>query len=162
MARRLPCFESSHLEAVCRVLGDTSSGLTGSEIEQILREINVTDPTPSMTKWKRLFNALAGVQNERQVGNFLIQFINKALSPARYVTPPDLFAWRQDGLNVALAFAGYSVNDKGQVIHTTPESTVDGARGRATRLYSKLLITSPASAARASPQTHAHLRHDLH
>ena len=91
-----------------------------------------------MTKWKRLFSALAGAQNEHQVGNFLILFINKALSPARYVTAPELFVWRQDGLNVALAFAGYAVNVKGQVIRTTLETTVDGARGRATRLYSKL------------------------
>ena len=91
-----------------------------------------------MTKWKRLFNALAQAQNEHQVGNHLIQLINRAMSPARYATRPDLFAWRQDGLNVALAFAGYGVNDKGQVIRTTPEATVDGARARVKRLQSAL------------------------
>jgi uncharacterized protein (TIGR02391 family) len=61
------------------------------------------------------------------------------MSPAKYTSTPHLFAWRQDGLNVALAFAGYGVNDKGQTIHTTRESTVDGARARAKRLHSTLL-----------------------
>ena len=96
---RLPCFESSHLEAACRVLADTANGLTGTEIEYILKELGVSDPTPSLTKWKRLFNALAHAQNEHQVGNHLIKFINKVMSPARYTSTPELFAWRQDGLN---------------------------------------------------------------
>jgi uncharacterized protein (TIGR02391 family) len=135
---RLPCFESSHMEAACRVLADTTQGLTGADIERILQEISVADPTPSMTKWKRLFNALAQAQNEHQVGNHLIQFINKALSPARYTSKPEQFLWLQDGLNVALAFAGYGVNDRGQVVRTTPEATVDGARARATRLHASL------------------------
>ena len=135
---RLPCFESSHLEAACRVLADTAKGLTSSEIERFLKEINVADPTPSMTKWKRLFNALVQAQNHHQVGNCLVQFINKTMSPARYTSQPELFAWRQDGLNVALAFAGYGVNNQGQVIHTTPEATLEGARARAKRLHSSL------------------------
>ena len=135
---QLPCFESSHLEAACRVLADTSSGLTGGEIEHILRDIGVADPTPTMTKWKRLFNALAQAQNEHQVGNHLIQFTNRAMSPARYTSSPELFTLRQDGLNVALAFAGYGVNDRGQVIRTTAETTVQGARARAKRLETAL------------------------
>lgn len=135
---RLPCFESSHLEAACRVLGDTTQGLTGGDIEHILRQIAVPDLSPSMTKWKRLFNALAEAQNTHQVGNHLIQFINQAMPPARYTSKPDQFAWLQDGLNVALAFAGYGVNAKGQVIRTTREATIEGARSRATRLQSAL------------------------
>jgi hypothetical protein len=27
----IPCLDESHLEAICEVIGDTSSGLTGSE-----------------------------------------------------------------------------------------------------------------------------------
>ncbi|MEK9817517.1 MAG: TIGR02391 family protein [Limnobacter sp.] len=135
---RLPCFESAHLEAACRVLADTVNGLTGTEIEHLLAEIEIPDPSPSMTKWKRLFNALAEAQNKHQVGNHLVMFINKAMAPARYTSKPELFAWRQDGLNVSLAFAGYAVNLKGQVVHTTKESTVEGALARAKRLNSVL------------------------
>lgn len=90
------------------------------------------------TKRKRLFNALVAVQNEKQIGNYLIIFINKAMDPVRYASIPDLFCWRRDGLNVALAFAGYGVNERGQVIHTTRETTLDGARARAGSLRSNL------------------------
>ena len=65
-------------------------------------------------------------------------FINRAMAPARYLSTPELFSWRQDGLNVALAFAGYAVNDDGKVVHTTRETTVSGALARAGRLRSLL------------------------
>jgi uncharacterized protein (TIGR02391 family) len=134
----LQCFESALLEAACKVLGDTVNGLSGGEIGHILREINVPDPTPTLTKWKRLFNALAEAQNKHQVGNHLILFVNKAMAPARYTVNPALFTWRQDGLNVALAFAGYAVRDDGKVVHTTRETTVQGALARAGRLRTLL------------------------
>lgn len=134
----IPCFDSSQLEATCKVLADTSNGLRGEEIRHILAEIKVADPDSSLTKWKRLFNALACVQNKHQVGNHLILFINRAMAPARYISTPELFEWRRDGLNVALAFAGYAVRDDGRVVHTSRETTLSGARARANRLQSLL------------------------
>ena len=141
---KLPCFASAELEAVCKVLADTANGLTGSEIAQLLLEIGVADTAPSMTKWKRLYNALADKQNQVEVGNFLIQFVNKAMAPAKYVSAPELFRWRRDGLNVALAFAGYRVREDGLVGYATRESTVDGARARAGRLVSVLISRTAA------------------
>ncbi len=134
----LPCFASAELEAVCKVLADTAKGFTGSEIGHLLLEIGVADTDPTLTKWKRLYNAMVGKQNQVRAGNLLIQFINKAMAPAKYVSAPELFRWRQDGLNVALAFSGYRVLEDGRVAYTTRESTVDGARARAGRLYSLL------------------------
>lgn len=134
----LPCFDSAELEAACKVLGDTVNGLSGNEIGHLLLEIRVADTDPSITKWKRLYNALVSKQNQVKAGNFVIQFINKAMSPARYISAPELFRWRRDGLNVALAFAGYRVRDDGLVAHSTRESTIDGARARAGRLRSLL------------------------
>src|SRR3546814_3888851 len=69
----LPCFDSAHLEATCKVLGDTTHGLTGTEIRHILCETNVADLFPQLTKWKRLYNALAEKQNQVHAGNFVIQ-----------------------------------------------------------------------------------------
>lgn len=134
----LPCFESAQLEAICKVLGDTSRGLTGSEIQHILCEVRADDPNPELTKWIRLFNAFASTQNRHNVGNHVIQFINKAMSPARYASAPELFNWRRDNLDVALAFAGYAVRNDGKVVHSTKETTVDGARARAGRLRNLL------------------------
>jgi len=48
------------------VLADTERGLSGTQIERLLQEIEVADTSPGMTKWKRLFNALAGAQNQHR------------------------------------------------------------------------------------------------
>ncbi len=135
---RLPCFEISILEAVCRVLGDTGDGLTGQEIGYILADMAVEDPTAGMTKWKRIFHALALQQNRHQVGNHLLMFVNRAMAPARFIQKPKQFQRMQDGLNVALSLAGYGVNDQGKVVRTTPETTVSGAVARAKRLKTTL------------------------
>ncbi|AOE85926.1 TIGR02391 family protein [Pseudomonas sp. TCU-HL1] len=138
MAARIDPFDSQQLEAACRVLADTSNGLTGTEIGRLLQEINVQDPSPDMTKWKRLFNALAGVQNRHQVGNHLIMFINRAMNPVSYARDPGTFAWRRDELNVVLAFAGFYVRDDGKVAFTDKATTLDAARARAGRLRAAL------------------------
>jgi|GEM_PF-3972775 len=82
--QRIPCFSPSHLEAACKVLADTTNGLKGDEIGYILADMHIPDQDQGMTKWNRLFNALAIVQNKHQVGNHLIMFINRAMSPVRY------------------------------------------------------------------------------
>lgn len=135
---KIPCFEASHLEAACKVLADTTSGLTGKEISHILQEIGIADIDPDNTKWKRLFNALADAQNKHQVGNHLVLFINKAMAPVRHVNNQERFDFLRDDLNVVLAFSGYQVNDSGQVIHASRETTLAGAKARAGKLVSLL------------------------
>lgn len=134
----IPCFETSQLEAVCKALADTTNGLKGNEIGHILADMRLDDLDAGITKWKRLFNALANAQNTHQIGNYLIMFVNRAMSPARYISTPELFEWRRDGINVALAFAGYSVREDGKVVHTTRETTLTGALARVKRLTSIL------------------------
>lgn len=130
----IPCFEVSVLEAVCRALGDTSDGLTGQEIGYILADMDLEDLAVGMTKWKRIFNALALQQNKHQIGNHMIMFVNRAMVPARFVQRPAQFQKLQDQLNVVLSLAGYGVNDQGKVIRTSRETTVSGAMARAKRL----------------------------
>lgn len=136
--KRIQPFNAQKLEAACRVLADTERGLTGSEIGYLLQDCKVTDVSPSMTKWKRLFNALVEAQNKHQVGNHLIMFINRALDPVSYARDKDKFEWRRNELNVVLSFSGFSVREDGKVIHTTKETTLKGARTRAGALRSKL------------------------
>lgn len=138
MATRIIPFSSQHLEAACRVLADTARGLSGTQIERLLQEIEVTDTSPGMTKWKRLFNALAGAQNQHQVGNHLIMFVNRAMNPVSYARDPAMFAWRRDELNVVLAFSGFYVREDGKVGHAEKATTLDAARARAGRLKSAL------------------------
>lgn len=135
---RVPLFSSQHLEAACRVLADTERGLSGTQIERLLQEIEIADPSPGMTKWKRLFNALAGAQNQHQVGNHLIMFINRAMNPVNYARDAAAFAWRRDELNVVLAFSGFYVREDGKVGHADKATTLDAARARAGRLKAAL------------------------
>ena len=131
---RIPSFNSQHLEAACRVLADTERGLSGSQIERLLQEIKVADTSPGMTKWKRLFNALAAAQNKHQFGNHLIMFITRALNPVSYSRDKDTFNWRKNELNVVLAFSGFEVGDDGKVRRITKEATLKGALARANAL----------------------------
>lgn len=136
--QKIEPFNTQKLEAACRVLADTERGLTGPEIGYLIQDCKIEDVTPSMTKWQRLFNALAEAQNKHQVGNHLIMFINRALDPVNYARDKDKFEWRRSELNVVLSFSGFAVREDGKVSKTTKETTLKGARERAGALRSKL------------------------
>lgn len=138
MATRIDPFSSQHLEAACRILAETERGLRGTQIERLLQEIEIADVSPGMTKWKRLFNALVGAQNEHRIGNHLIMFINRAMNPVNYARDPGTFAWRRDELNVVLAFSGFHVREDGKVAYADKATTLDIARARAGRLKAEL------------------------
>ena len=120
------------------MLADTERGLTGAQIERLLQEIKIADVSPGITKWKRLFNALAEAQNQHQIGNHLILLINLAMNPVNYARDPGAFRWRRDELNVVLAFSGFFVRDDGRVGYADKATTLDAARARAGRLKAAL------------------------
>jgi uncharacterized protein (TIGR02391 family) len=155
---RIPPFKASELEAACRVLAESATGLKGDEIGRILADMNVEDPDKGNTKWKRLFNALVYVQNKHQVGNHLIMFVNRAMDPVRYTSEKDLFAIRRDGLNIVLSLCGYYIREDGKVVRTTRESTLAGAQVRAGRL--KGLLESRATHAEVFKYCRAELLED--
>lgn len=128
-------FSSQDLQAACRILADTEHGLTGSQIGIILREIELPDPDPSLTKWKRLYNALANAQNEHKLGNHLIQFINHAMNPVRFTSAPENFSWLQENLNAVLVLSGFYVRNDGKVGYCKKANTLNEALARANRLH---------------------------
>jgi uncharacterized protein (TIGR02391 family) len=135
---RIPPFGAQHLTSIAKVLGDTEEGLKGREIEYFLRDCGVPDVTPAVTKWVRLFNALVAIQNEKQVGNHTVMFINRAMNPVQYTSKPGVFARRRDQLNVVLAFSGLSVGDHGKVRRAERAAELSEALRRASRLHSAL------------------------
>lgn len=135
---RIAPFDAQQLEAACKVLADTERGLTGTEIGHLLQDCKVQDVSPATTKWKRLFNALAGVQNKHQVGNHLIMFINRALNPVSYARDRSKLEWRRSELNVVLAFAGFEVREDGKVARTSVATTISAARAKANVLRAHL------------------------
>lgn len=136
---RVPPFDSQQLESIARVLADTHEGLTGSEIGHLLLECGTADPTPDMTKWKRLYNAFAKAQTKHQLGNHVVMFINRAMSPVKYTADLQRFARRRDQLNTVLAFSGYSVGQDGRVRRAPKAANLDDALKRASRLHGALM-----------------------
>lgn len=139
-SRHIMAFTAQRLEALSRILGDTATGLTGTEIEYLLRDSRIADCSPAMTKWKRLFNAFVGVQNEQQVGNHIMMFIKRAMDPARYVENLTVFHDRRHRLNSVLALCGMSIGEDGQIRRPDAARTIDEALERANRLHAALVL----------------------
>lgn len=132
-------FDESLLEAMAKVLGDTSDGLTGSEIERLLAQCGIADVAGPVTKWRRLFDALATRQSADHVGNNVAAFVQKAMSPARYVGQSHVFGDRQARLNQVLALAGLRLDDSGTLVIATVARTASEAEARAGRLRAELI-----------------------
>lgn len=136
---RIPPFDPQYLTSLAKILADTESGLTGTQLAALLRDSQIPDITPEMTKWKRLFNAFVELQNKRQFGNHVVVFIKRAMNPVQYTADPHTFARRRDQLNAVLSFSGISLGEDGHVRWSTQASNLDEALARATRLHSALV-----------------------
>jgi hypothetical protein len=74
------------------------------------------------------------LQNQRQFGNHVVVFINRAMDPVQFTSDPTRFRRWRDRLNTLLAFSGMSVGDDGKVRWVKPASNLDEAMARANRL----------------------------
>lgn len=108
------CFTQPTLEGISKILGDTNSGLTGSEIQHLLVQSQIADVSPTSTKWKRIYDAFAIYQNNNKCSNHILNFIGLALAPAKYVNTPDLFIEKRNLINQQLSFIGYQFNENGK------------------------------------------------
>ncbi len=134
MSNPIPTIDETHLEQICNVLADTSTGLTGSEIGRVLRQTGIADPNPDVTKRVRLYEALSSRQQQDRCGNNVFAFIQQAMSPVRYHGSPEHFATKRNELNTVLAFCGYSLGEDGRVSRTAKARTLSEAEERAKRL----------------------------
>jgi uncharacterized protein (TIGR02391 family) len=137
---RVPVFEDVILRAICDILGDTSSGLTGSEIGQLLQSCGINDPNPTQTKRHRLFEALHQQQHKDGCGNHVVAFIYAAMNPVRYTREHDLFTSRRSQLNQVLSFCGLGLGQDGKLRETRAASTLSEAQERANKLHRELVV----------------------
>ncbi|MEM1451095.1 MAG: TIGR02391 family protein [Planctomycetota bacterium] len=137
MPRQSP-FTGDALEAIAKVLADTHDGLSGSEIGHVLAQCRVEDTDPTMTKWKRLYNALANAQNRQGHGAMVVGFIHKAMKPARWRGKSAEFDDMRANLNEALAFTGLALGEDGELHKVQAARTVAEAEERADLLRGKL------------------------
>lgn len=131
-------FSAAELESLCKALADTTSGLTGTEIGQALRQVGVDDPDPTLTKWKRLYNALAARQNRDQSSDRVLALISHALAPVRYRGQEPVLHERLAAVNVTLAFHGLEFCEDGKFRRCAAATTLGQAEERAGRLRKEL------------------------
>lgn len=131
-------FSQSELEAIAAALADTSEGLTGSEIGHLLTTLKMADPTPGLTKWKRLLNAFVERQNSSRNRRAILEFIRQATKPERYVKRPERFEHLRANLNRALAFSALAVDAAGQLYSVDRAATISEAQRRANELRADL------------------------
>lgn len=131
-------FDENSLRALCNILGDTHSGLIGSEIGDLLSQMDITDPGFDLTKRYRLFEALSHKQNQDKCGNYVIAFIQAAMDPIRYTAEKEIFKFRKDSLNSVLALRGYELLENGKIKKISKVNTISEAQERANILNKKL------------------------
>lgn len=136
---KITSFNEANLEQVCNVLGDTTTGLTGSEIARYLSQCGIHDPMPGMTKRTRLYEALIARQRGDGCANNICAFIQRVMNPVLHVQSPGYFESKQAELNRVLAFEGLRLNDEGRLERCKQARTISDAQAAADRLRQKLL-----------------------
>ena len=134
---KIPPFTAERMEAIARVLADTNDGLSGSEIANLLNQMDVEDVDPHNTKWKRLFNAFVAFHNKHRVGNHIVVFTTRAMDPAKYTSRPDLFEERRISLNQILAFEGLELGSR---VNVRPGGRHDRPAGRQSQAWPATLF----------------------
>jgi len=139
-------FDEPLLRELCDSLAATSGGLTNREIEDLLTGCGIPDPAGNRptappghyvlgpAKRDRLYQALAARQRDVRSGAPVIQFIEAAMKPARYVQHKEEFAERRSQLNARLSFAGIAIGEDGRARTIERATTIDEAQQRADRL----------------------------
>jgi uncharacterized protein (TIGR02391 family) len=133
-------FTQSQLQAIADALGETSEGLSGSEIGHLLDTCKMSDPSPTMTKRHRLYNAFVESQNKRQDRRAILALIRKSMKPELYAREPQRYEPMRAILNLALASAGLAVGPSGELVRVERAQTLSEAQRRASELRADLEI----------------------
>lgn len=131
-------FDQTQLQAIADALGDTSDGLTGSEIAHLLRTCRMSDPNPDFTKRHRIYNAFVLAQNATGDRTHILAFIRFSMKPARYLRDSHRYEPMRMRLNKALSFAGLAVESNGELITVDKAQTLSEAQRRASELRDDL------------------------
>lgn len=135
----IPSFDLSVLQAVANVLGDTGSGLTGTQIGQLLSDCHIQDPLVGHTKRYRLYEALKAQQERDRCANNIVSFIQTTMNPVRHHASQEWFDDTRTKLNNVLAFQGYQLGEDGRLRKTERAKTISQAKARASRLRENLI-----------------------
>jgi uncharacterized protein (TIGR02391 family) len=133
-----PPLADAQIEGICHALGETTAGLKGSEIRQFLHACGIDDRTPDATKWRRLYAAFTHDQATYKSANHVLDFVIRAMSPARWVSKGAEFERLRRDLNVPLTMAGMQLGEDGRLSMVQPSATLGEAELRARNLAAEL------------------------
>lgn len=88
---QIKSFDLATIESISQILGETSEGLTGSQISKFLEECNISDPGLNSTKWKRLDDSLRLKQRSDHCANNIVSFIQHVMKPSRHFNNKEWF-----------------------------------------------------------------------
>lgn len=131
-------FTDNELMELSKVLGDTSSGFTGTEIGALLTACGFRDPGP-ITKRDRLFLGLQEGQARDGTGASVAQLLERAMDPVRYRGNAGVLDDRRHELNVVLVFAGMRMREDGKLEPVPAATTLSDAERRASKLRTELM-----------------------
>lgn len=136
---KAPAPTLAQIEQICRALGDTENGLTGTEIGKMLADLRIADPDPTNTKWKRLYNALAATANRTGKMTVVYGLILYCFDPARGLNDTARYRWMMDEVNRALMLSGIAVRDDGRLHKVQAARTLSEVERRTENLRSALI-----------------------
>lgn len=132
-------LDQGSLESICKTLGETNNGLSGTEITKYLAECNIKDLQLNSTKWKRLYDALYSKQTEDRCSNNVLAFIKYVMRPSRHIHRKEWFENIRTELNYILSFEGFELTESGELKQADKVQTFDEAEARAQNLRKTLL-----------------------
>ena len=133
-----PALNNAELESISNILGDTTTGFTGSEISRLLSLCHIPDAWPNGTKRLRIFNSLAEECNRSKSSNCVYAFILEALEPSRWLDAPEAYSAMRIKINEVLALKGIQLNDENKYVQITMANSVSEAKKRASQLSRRL------------------------
>lgn len=137
----LPILQPDMVEAISRALGDTNTGLTGTEIDRLFTVCGVVDEHGPGTKWRRLNHNFWNQQVRDKSPVKIETFIIQAMSPSRYLSNPEKFEAMRENLNKALSFIGLFVDQSGKICAAKGKAkTISDAEQRAQALQDDLQL----------------------
>lgn len=118
-----PPLPESVVIAIADALGDTSIGLSGSEIGRMLAQLGFDDPGPDVAKRHRLGVALINQQRKDNASNCIIRFVTETMAIGRHLGRKERFEELRAAVDPALSLAGYRVRDDGRIGRLSSKAT---------------------------------------
>lgn len=133
-----PQLSQAEVLAIAKVLGDTEYGFTGTEIGNLLEQYGFKDVSPTMMKYKRLYNSFCEKCNADASYNCVYMFIQKCFEPAIGLNDTTLYEKRRFEINRILMFKGIEIRDDGKFYEVVQAKGLSEVERRTKELRDRL------------------------